>query len=279
MAKEVLAAELASRPEFTSDLGGAAGDALPAELKRRNLKGFDVTLKLVSLTHEPKPPRPGGRLKQLAVGAKVSVFGTTIPEAKLAFGGDGEAMVEAEIVERRIAEETTTPRSGRAGAGGSAGGRSGGGQAGPDPVQALQREQTAEKARAPSRTEPGGPLGQFPGIIPSTMSMTGSFPSIRSAVTRPGAVRQAHRCQLGPRCSWRWPWRLACRKSVPETSPTAAQALPALEVTAEGKWLYTYADDAGRFVTTDDGSKVPGRARRLVRVLDPGQAGRPRGRI
>lgn len=106
MAKEVLASELASRPEFTSDLGGAAGDALPAELKRRNLKGFDVTLKLVSLTHEPKPPRPGGRLKQLAVGAKVSVFGTTIPEAKLAFGGDGEAMVEAEIVERRIAEET-----------------------------------------------------------------------------------------------------------------------------------------------------------------------------
>lgn len=60
-----------------------------------------------------------------------------------------------------------------------------------------------------------------------------------------------------------------CRKSVPETSPTAAQALPALEVTAEGKWLYTYADDAGRFVTTDDRSKVPEPARRLVRVLDP----------
>ena len=36
----------------------------------------------------------------------MSVFGTTIPEAKLAFGGDGEATVEAEIVERRKDEET-----------------------------------------------------------------------------------------------------------------------------------------------------------------------------
>jgi hypothetical protein len=36
------------------------------------------------------------------------VFGTTIPEAKLAFGGDGEATVEAEIVERRKAEEAAT---------------------------------------------------------------------------------------------------------------------------------------------------------------------------
>jgi hypothetical protein len=106
MAKEILEQELAGRPEFTSDVGGATGEALAAELQRRKLQGFKVTLKLLTLTHELKPPRPGGRLKQLAVGTKVSVFGTTIKEEKLAFGGDGEATVEAEIVERRLAEET-----------------------------------------------------------------------------------------------------------------------------------------------------------------------------
>jgi hypothetical protein len=109
-AKEILAADLAARPEFTSDLGVASGDesALPDELKRRKLQGFNVTLKIESLSREPKPPRPGGRLKQLAVNIKLSVFGTTIPEAKLAFGGEGEAGVEAEVVERRIEEEAAT---------------------------------------------------------------------------------------------------------------------------------------------------------------------------
>jgi glutaredoxin len=59
----------------------------------------------------------------------------------------------------------------------------------------------------------------------------------------------------------------ACKKAVPETPPAAPVA--PLEVNAEGKWLYTYADDAGRFVTTDDPKKVPEGARRFVRVLDP----------
>jgi hypothetical protein len=108
-AKEVLEKELASRGEFTSDVG-APGDeaALVAELKRRKLRGFNVSLRLEDYKREPKPPRPGGRLPQLRVGVKLSVFGATIPGAKLAFGGDGEALVEAEIVERRLPEETAT---------------------------------------------------------------------------------------------------------------------------------------------------------------------------
>jgi hypothetical protein len=106
VAKEVLHEELARRREFTSEVGPVGDDdALVAELKRRKLQGFNVTMKLVSLSAEPKPPRPGGRLKQLAVGVKLSVFGATIPEAKLAFGGDGEATVEAEVVEQRLPEE------------------------------------------------------------------------------------------------------------------------------------------------------------------------------
>jgi hypothetical protein len=107
VAREVLNQELARREEFTSEVTAASDEAaLVAELKRRKLQGFNVSLKLEDLRTEPKPPRPGGRLKQLAVAVKLSVFGATIPDAKLAFGGDGEALVEAEVVERRLPEET-----------------------------------------------------------------------------------------------------------------------------------------------------------------------------
>jgi glutaredoxin len=61
----------------------------------------------------------------------------------------------------------------------------------------------------------------------------------------------------------------ACKKAVPEAPPPTARTLPALEVTSAGKWLYTYADETGRFVTTDDVGKVPPTARRMVRVIDP----------
>lgn len=104
-AKEVLVEDLAARPEFTADVGEATGDALVAELKRRKLKGFSVGLKLVEISREPRPPRPGKRLPQLAVGVKVAVFGTTLEEKKLAFGGEGEAQVEAEIVAAREEQE------------------------------------------------------------------------------------------------------------------------------------------------------------------------------
>jgi hypothetical protein len=108
-AKELLENELKGRPEFTQELGGASGpDDVVAELKRRKLQGFNVTLKLESYKRDPKPPRPGGVLKVLSVGVRLSVFGTTIPEAKLAFGGDGEATVEAEVVERKLEEEATS---------------------------------------------------------------------------------------------------------------------------------------------------------------------------
>jgi hypothetical protein len=106
-AQKLLAKDLTDRPEFTADLPGAGDpEAVAAELKRRKLQGFKVTLDIQSLKQETRPPKAGGRLPQLAVGVRVSVFGTTIPDAKLAFGGDGEASIEAEIVERRKEEET-----------------------------------------------------------------------------------------------------------------------------------------------------------------------------
>lgn len=106
VARELLEKELASRSEFTSDVGPAREDQeIFAELKRRQLKGFKVSLRLDRLTREPRPPKPGGRLKQLGVDIKLSVFGTTFPGEKLSFSGDGEAAIEAEVVERRMDEE------------------------------------------------------------------------------------------------------------------------------------------------------------------------------
>lgn len=107
-ARALLEKELGSRPEFTSDLGGVSDDQdVIAALKKRGLRGFRVSLRLDRLSKEPRPPRPGGRLKQLAVDAKLSVFGTTLPGEKLAFSGEGEAGLEAEVGERRMEEEGT----------------------------------------------------------------------------------------------------------------------------------------------------------------------------
>ena len=68
-----------------------------------------------------------------------------------------------------------------------------------------------------------------------------------------------------------WPWpRWGCRKPKPEVP--AAQ-LPPLQVDRAGKWLYTHADDAGRFVTVDDPQAIPAESRAVVRVTDPARAG------
>ncbi|HLK93245.1 MAG TPA: hypothetical protein VKZ18_25350 [Polyangia bacterium] len=110
---EALKAELASRPEWASDVGpaGQAGPdtdraALVAELKKRNLRGFDVTARIEKLKQEVKDPKPGARNKRLAVQVELTVFGTTIPDAKLAFSGDGSSGSEAEVSDRRLAADT-----------------------------------------------------------------------------------------------------------------------------------------------------------------------------
>jgi hypothetical protein len=110
---EALKAELAGRPEWASDIGpagqqGPGGDrtALVTELKKRNLRGFDVTARIEKLKQEVKDPKPGARNKQLAVEVQLTVFGTTIPDAKLAFSGDGQSASEAEVSERRLEADT-----------------------------------------------------------------------------------------------------------------------------------------------------------------------------
>jgi hypothetical protein len=114
-AADALKAELASRPEWASDIGAVAdapgqagGDrsALAAELTRRSLRGFDVTVRIEDFKQEMKEPRPGGRLKQVAVSVRLAVIGATIPDAKFAFEGAGESTVEAEVAEKRLAADT-----------------------------------------------------------------------------------------------------------------------------------------------------------------------------
>ena len=112
-AGDALKAELAARPEWASDVGVAGQQGpgqdrsdLVAELKKRNLRGFDVTARIENLKQQVKDPKPGSRNKQLAVEVQLTVFGTTIPDAKLAFSGDGQSATEAEVSERRLAADT-----------------------------------------------------------------------------------------------------------------------------------------------------------------------------
>jgi arsenate reductase-like glutaredoxin family protein len=63
-----------------------------------------------------------------------------------------------------------------------------------------------------------------------------------------------------------------CRKPAPEAPPPQERALPPLQVDGKGKWLYTYADESGRFITTDDAAAVPAGSRKMVRVTDPSRA-------
>jgi hypothetical protein len=101
-AADALKSELASRPEWASDVQAADTAALAAELTKRRLRGFDVTVRIENFKQEMKEPRPGGRLKQLAIQVKLVIIGATIPDAKFAFEGNGEAGVEAEVSEKRM---------------------------------------------------------------------------------------------------------------------------------------------------------------------------------
>jgi hypothetical protein len=101
MAKELLEKEVASRPEFTMDLGGAQGeDAQIAEIRRQGMQGFQVSLRIDSLKKDIKPPAPGKRDQQMSVEVKVGIFGHTIPGNKLLFTGDGNASVTGDFSER-----------------------------------------------------------------------------------------------------------------------------------------------------------------------------------
>jgi hypothetical protein len=109
MAKELLEKEVASRPEFTMDLGDAnSEDKEIAELQKRGMKGFQVSMRISSLKIDIKPPAPGRRDQQMAIDVKLAVFGHTIPGNKILFTGDGDASLMGEFSERLKDKEQET---------------------------------------------------------------------------------------------------------------------------------------------------------------------------
>src|SRR5450432_3590584 len=63
----------------------------------------------------------------------------------------------------------------------------------------------------------------------------------------------------------------ACHRSVQEVAPSMTAAPATIGVLKGGRWLFTYAEPAGTFATTDKPETVPAEARGLVRVLDPSE--------
>jgi hypothetical protein len=100
LAKELLEAEVATRPEFTMDLGKLSEDAQIAELRKQGMQGLQVSLRITTLKKEIKPPAPGKRDQQMSIEVKLGVLGHTIPGNKLLFTGDGDASLMGEFTER-----------------------------------------------------------------------------------------------------------------------------------------------------------------------------------
>jgi len=105
LAKELLEKEVATRPEFTMDLGAQSEDAQIAELRKQGMQGFQVSLRITSLKKEIKPPAPGHRDQQMSIDVKLGIFGHTLPGNKLLFNGDGDASLMGEFSERLKDEE------------------------------------------------------------------------------------------------------------------------------------------------------------------------------
>jgi len=105
---EALRTELASRPEWESNLGLSgpkSDDAIAAALKQRKLAGFELVVKLTAIKKEVKELVPGSHLRRLILSVKLTVLGTTLPGQKIAFEGDGESGFETEVSESRADTE------------------------------------------------------------------------------------------------------------------------------------------------------------------------------
>jgi hypothetical protein len=101
LAAELLKAEVETRPEFTTDIGTAESeDAQIAEIRRQGMRGYQVSMRIETFKKEIKPPAPGRRDQQMAVTAKLTIFGHTIPGNKLIFTGDGDASLVGDFSER-----------------------------------------------------------------------------------------------------------------------------------------------------------------------------------
>jgi glutaredoxin len=65
---------------------------------------------------------------------------------------------------------------------------------------------------------------------------------------------------------------MGCHRAAPPAAPAASGTAPTIEVLKGGRWLFTYAEPAGTFATTDKPETVPEACRGMVRVIDPAGA-------
>jgi hypothetical protein len=99
-AKQLFIAELKKHPELTLEAPAGLPDdaaAMAAALKQRGLHAYEMTLKLLAVSQSLQPPPPGKQYRVLERRIQLSVFGNTLPDKKLAIGGDGESQIGAEI--------------------------------------------------------------------------------------------------------------------------------------------------------------------------------------
>jgi hypothetical protein len=101
-AKELLGDELKQHDAFTlewpADLPSSDDEvALVKALRKRKIRAFEVTLKILDVKRSLDPPPPGKQYRVLKRGIKLSIFGNTLPDKVLAIGGDGESQVAAEV--------------------------------------------------------------------------------------------------------------------------------------------------------------------------------------
>jgi hypothetical protein len=99
MALDFLREALGKRPEVTLDLGIPLDnpDAVKAEVKRRGLRAYELTLRVLKQERTVKPQPAGGKFRLLEQNVRLSLVGSTYPEKMLALGGDGESTVQIEI--------------------------------------------------------------------------------------------------------------------------------------------------------------------------------------
>lgn len=113
-ALKVFKEELASRPQLTTTppagLPPASDpEALHDALVKRGIKALELTLRIMAVTQEVKPPAPGKQYRQLVRGIKLSVFGDSIPDKVLSLGGDGESQVATDIGANANLEKESKP--------------------------------------------------------------------------------------------------------------------------------------------------------------------------
>lgn len=99
MARDFLREALAKRPEVTLELSAPLDnpEAVKAEVKRRNLRAYELTLRVLRQERAVKPPPQGKTFRLLEQNIRLSLVGVTFPEKLLALGGDGESTVQIEV--------------------------------------------------------------------------------------------------------------------------------------------------------------------------------------